>query len=176
MPRMLVAYDPSWPERFEALADGIRSVADPDWVIEHIGSTAVPGMRAKPIIDLAVRIRDDADFDAHRSALEQAGWAIGSSVRTHRVMVRESDGIRSAIAHFFPAVQWDAVNQRLLRDWLREHPEDATRYAHAKCDAVAVAARGMGSYNAAKTPVIQELVDRARAARGLPSVPVSDKG
>lgn len=175
MPRMLVAYDPAWPARFTALADGIRAVADPEWVIEHIGSTAVPGLRAKPIIDLAVRVRDEGDFETHRPALERAGWAIGSGVRTHRVMVRESDGIRIAIAHFFPEKEWDAVNQRLLRDWLRTHPEDAARYAHAKCDAVAAASRGSATYSAAKTPVIQELVDRARAARGLESVPVSDK-
>jgi hypothetical protein len=65
------------------------------------------------------------------------------------------------------------VNQRLLRDWLCAHPEDATRYAHAKCDAVAAAARGTASYNDAKTPIVQELVDHARAARGLSSVPAS---
>ncbi|MEV4736923.1 MULTISPECIES: GrpB family protein [unclassified Microbacterium] len=175
MPRMLVAYDPVWPERFERLADGIRAVADPEWVIEHIGSTAVPGLRAKPIIDLAVRISDHGEFETHRPALERAGWAVGSGVRTHPVMVWERDGIRTAIAHFFPAAEWDAVNQRLLRDWLRAHPDDAARYAHAKCDAVAAAARGTASYNDAKTPIVQELVDQARAARGLPSVPVSDK-
>ncbi|WP_341932884.1 GrpB family protein [Microbacterium sp. LWO14-1.2] len=88
MPRMLVAYDPAWPSLFEALADGIRSAGDPDWIVEHIGSTAVPELRA---------------------------------------------------------------------------------------NAVAAAARGTASYNAAKTPLIQELVDAARHARGLPSVPVSDK-
>ncbi|WP_096713592.1 GrpB family protein [Microbacterium sp. SZ1] len=175
MPRMLEAYDPAWPSLFEALADGIRSVADPEWVIEHIGSTAVPGMRAKPVIDLAIRVRDHDDFERHRPALEDAGWVVGSSVTTHPVIVRESDGIRSAIAHFFTAAEWETVNQRILRDWLRENPADAARYAHAKCDAVAAAARGSSSYNAAKTPVIQELVDAARRARGLPSVPVSDK-
>lgn len=173
---MLVAYDPAWPARFDELADGIRSVADPDWVIEHIGSTAIAGMRAKPIIDLAIRVSADSEFARHRPALERDGWVIGSGVRTHPVMVRESEGIRTAIAHFFLAEDWDAVNQRLLRDWLRDHPEDAARYAHAKCDAVATAVRGAGSYNAAKTPIVQELVDRARAARGLPSVAVSDKG
>ncbi|WP_144875481.1 GrpB family protein [Microbacterium sp. 1.5R] len=175
MPRMLVDYDPAWPSLFAALADGIRSAGDGDWIVEHIGSTAVPGMRAKPVIDLAIRIRDHEDFEARRPDLEASGWALGSSVTTHPVMVRESDGIRSAIAHFFTAAEWDTVNQRILRDWLRENPADAARYARAKCGAVAAAARGISSYNAAKTPVIQDLVDAARDARGLPSVPVSDK-
>lgn len=175
MPRALVAYDPAWPQQFEGLAAQIRAAGDSTWLIEHIGSTAVPGMRAKPIIDLAVRIRDLPDLSAHRAALQRAGWRDGSSVRTHPVLVREADGIRTAIAHFFVAEEWDAVNQRLLRDWLRDHPDDVGLYSHAKCDAVAAAARGSSTYNAAKTPVIQDIVDRARAARGLPSVPVSDK-
>lgn len=175
MPRMLVGYDPDWPERFAAIAAEIRAITNPDWLIEHIGSTSIPGMRAKPIIDLAIRVGSLDEVVSHGPALEEAGWRRGSGVRSHPVMILETDGIRTAIAHFFTAGEWDAVNQRLLRDWLRAHPADADRYAHAKCDAVAAAARGTSSYNAAKTPVIQEIVDRARAARGLPSVPVHDK-
>lgn len=175
MPRMLVSYDPRWPEQFEEFAAEIRDHGNPEWLVEHIGSTAVPGMRAKPIIDLAVRISDEDDFAAHRPGLEALGWRLGSSVQSHPVMVFERDGIRTRIAHFFTASDWDLVNQRILRDWLRAHPDDADRYTHAKCDAVAAAARGTSTYNAAKTPVIQDLVDRARAARGLAPVPVSDK-
>lgn len=175
MPRMLVPYDPRWPELFEEIAAELRTYGNPDWVIEHIGSTAVPGMRAKPIIDVAVRIDDPDDFERYRTGLESIGWRLGSSVQTHPVMVFEEHGIRTRIAHFFAASVWETVNQRILRDWLRTHPADADRYTHAKCDAVAAAAHGTSTYNAGKTPVIQDLVDRARAARGLPLVPVSDK-
>lgn len=175
MPRMLVPYDPSWPAQFEQAATVLRDSGDPDWVIEHIGSTAIPGMRAKPVIDMAVRVTDAAEFEQHRASLERDGWRLGSAVRSHPVMIRESDGVRTHIAHFFAAADWDSVNQRILRDWLRAHPDDADRYVHAKCDAVAAAARGTASYNAAKTPVIQEIVNRARSARGLPVVAVSDK-
>lgn len=175
MPRMLVAYDPSWPEQFADAAAHLRAHGDEHWLIEHIGSTAIPGMRAKPVIDLAVRIADAADFEVHRPALEGAGWRQGSAVRSHPVMIRESDGVRTHIAHFFTAADWDVVNQRILRDWLRANPADADRYVHAKCAAVAAAARGTSTYNEAKTPVIQEIVDRARAARGMPKVVVSDK-
>ena len=175
MPRMLVRYDPSWPARFASFAADLREAAGADWAIEHIGSTAIPGMRAKPIIDIAVRIPDLQDFDDRRTRLESGRWRRGSAVRSHPVMILEREGSRVAIAHFFTAEEWDAVHQRVLRDWLRSHPEDADLYVHAKCDAVAAAARGTSAYNAAKTPVIQEIVDRARAAQGLPSVPVSDK-
>ena len=67
------------------------------------------------------------------------------------------------------------VNQRLFRDWLLAHPTDALRYQEVKRLAVEDAAAGLGAYNAAKTTIVQELVDRARAERGLPWVSVSDK-
>jgi len=172
---MLVTYDPAWADRFAGIAAEISRMTNADWLIEHIGSTAIPGMRAKPIIDLAVRVGDLPEFEAHLPHLEAAGWRRGSGVRTHPVLIREKEGIRTAIAHFFVAGEWDAANQRLLRDWLIAHPDDANRYSHAKCDAVAAAARGQSTYNAAKTAAIQDIIDRARAARGLPSVPVYDK-
>lgn len=175
MPRMLVPYDQSWPSQFEQAAAELRECGDPDWTIEHIGSTAIPGMRAKPVIDIAVRVADAVDFESHRASLELAGWRLGSAVRSHPVMILEQDGERTHIAHFFEASGWDAVNQRILRDWLRAHPDDADRYVHAKCDAVAAAARGTSTYNAAKTPVVQDIVDRARSAQGLPLVDVADK-
>ncbi|MGF6822720.1 GrpB-like predicted nucleotidyltransferase (UPF0157 family) [Microbacterium sp. ZKA21] len=169
---MLVDHDPEWPRMFREIAAELRSLGDADWEIEHIGSTAIPGLKAKPIIDVAVRLVDADGLDVHLVRLEEAGWRIGSGVRTHPVLVFEPDGIRTRIAHFFPAEQWDDANQRILRDWLLSHPEDAARYQAAK---EAAAAAGRARYNAGKTAVIQEIVDRARAARGLASVPVYDK-
>lgn len=172
---LLAPYDPSWPARFEQIAEELRTHGDAAWVIEHIGSTAVPGMSAKPIIDVAIRLADAGQFDAHRPALERIGWRRGSGVRTHPVMIFCEDGNRTRIAHFFGAGEWDAVNHRILRDWLRAHADDAARYEQAKQDAAAAASRGEAAYNAGKTAVIQQIVDRARAARGLPPVDVYDK-
>lgn len=172
---LLVPYDPSWPQRFEEFASSIRTAGADDWIIEHIGSTAIPGMSAKPIIDLAVRVETGEQFEAHRSALETAGWRLGSGIRTHPVMSAESTGERVAIAHFFRAAEWDLVPQRLLRDWLCAHPDDAERYGRVKHDAARAAEERNSSYNAGKSAVIQEIVDRARAARGLGAVDVYDK-
>ncbi|PRB18329.1 GrpB family protein [Microbacterium sp. MYb62] len=172
---VLVPYDPVWQRAFAVIAAELREQGDASWTIEHIGSTAIPGMSAKPVIDVAVRIADPADFTRHRPALENAGWQVGSGVRSHRVMVYEEDGVRTRIAHFFEAAEWDDVNQRILRDWLRENPADALLYERAKHAAVDAARMGEESYNAGKTAVLQLLVDRARAARGLASVSVYDK-
>ena len=175
MRAMLVDYDPGWPGMFREIAAERRMLGDPDWEIEHIGSTAVPGMKAKPIIDVAVRLVGVDGLGDHLVRLEDAGWRIGSGVRTHPVLVFEPDGIRTRIAHFYPTEQWDAANQRILRDWLLTHPDDAAHYLAAKEAAVEDAIAGRARYNTGKTAVIQEIVDRARAARGLASVPVYDK-
>lgn len=171
---MLVEYDSDWPRLFDDAAEALRSAGNPAWTIEHIGSTAVPGMMAKPVIDIAVRLVDQGDLDHHRPGLERGGWRAGSGVRTHRVMLFEQGGARLRIAHFFTPEQWPNAHQRVLRDWLRTHPDDAARYQHAKQEA-ARRATGRRSYNDAKTAVIQEIMDRARAARGLPAVNVHDK-
>ena len=175
MEAVLVPHDPTWSETFARVAAELRRHGNPDWRVEHVGSTAIPGMSAKPIIDVAVRIADDEDLELHGPGLEAAGWAVGSSVRSHRVMIIEENGVRTRIAHFFEAADWDQVNQRILRDWLLQNPEDARLYERAKHAAVDASRRGDESYNAGKTAVVQLLVDRARAARGLPSVSVYDK-
>lgn len=171
----LVPHDPTWAAAFESVAAELRECGNPNWVVEHIGSTAIAGMSAKPIIDVAVRIADEDDFEQQKTGLEAVGWRLGSGVRSHRVMVFEEDGVRTRIAHFFEAAEWAEVNQRILRDWLLQHPEDVELYERAKHAALAAARLGEDSYNAGKTAVIQIITDRARAARGLPSVSVSDK-
>ncbi|MFC4138225.1 MULTISPECIES: GrpB family protein [unclassified Microbacterium] len=168
---MLVVHDPDWQRRFEEIADELRRVGDRDWEIEHIGSTAVRGIRAKPIIDVAVRLRDDDGLERHRAALEDAGWRLGSGVRSHRVMVFEGCGVRTRIAHFFAPEQWEHAHQRVFRDWLQQHPDDARRYERVKIEASA----DPSTYNSTKTAVVQEVMNRARSARGLPSVDVYDK-
>jgi GrpB-like predicted nucleotidyltransferase (UPF0157 family) len=172
---MLVPYDPRWPNQFEAVAGELRRLGNPDWQVEHIGSTSIPGLSAKPIIDLAVRIRDHADFDTHRPRLEASGWRVGSGIRSHLVMLLERDGQRTSIAHFFTEENWEENNQRILRDWLLAHPADAAHYESAKVAAVNAAHESGASYNSEKTAAIQQIVDRARVERGLPVLPVYDK-
>ena len=84
---------------------------------------------------------------------------------------RDKDGQRGYQLHMVPADSWDARNERLLRDHLRAHPDDARRYAELKQRLAAEHTDGT-EYTRAKTELIQELTDRARADRGLPSVPV----
>jgi GrpB-like predicted nucleotidyltransferase (UPF0157 family) len=171
---MLAEYDRRWPEQFRVAADEIRRGVNDQWVIEHIGSTAVPRLAAKPIIDLAIRIDQPADVDTHEDSLAKIGFFRNhGGPRTHPVFVRWSGTRRSHIAHFFTPTQWEACNQRIFRDWLLTHPDDRIRYQQAKENAAATA-HGR-DYTAGKTAVIQEIVNRARNALGLPQVHVWEK-
>ncbi|MCL2516318.1 MAG: GrpB family protein [Microbacteriaceae bacterium] len=171
----LSEYDPAWPAAFERAAAELLTI-EPGWVVEHVGSTAIPGMIAKPVIDVAVRMSAADDAERHRAALEALAWRLNPGGPASRVtFVRvDASGARTHLAHFYRPADWDAAHQRVFRDWLREHDEDRELYAAAKRAAAAAAASGR-DYTALKTDAVQRIMDRARAARGLPPVDVWEK-
>jgi GrpB-like predicted nucleotidyltransferase (UPF0157 family) len=140
-----------------ALADGVAVR------IEHIGSTAVPGLAAKPIIDILVTVAD-ADQDAQFGpALERAGYEPRVREPGHR-MFRTPE--RDVHVHVWAEDDPEVNRHLLLRDWLRESPEDRAAYAQLKRE---LAARGnwedMNQYAEAKSVLIEALIARAEATR-----------
>ena len=166
----LVEYDAAWPGLFARAAAGLQALGGADWEIEHIGSTSIPGLVAKPIIDLAVRVGSFDELDARQQQFDAAGWLrLRRQPRSHRVRVRQDGRVRTHIAHFFTVEQWDSCHQRLFRDWLLAHPADCAAYRTAKLHA---ADRDGAEYTERKQPVVLEIVNRARDARGL--APIDD--
>jgi GrpB-like predicted nucleotidyltransferase (UPF0157 family) len=138
--------------------------------IEHIGSTAVPGLPAKPVIDLMASIDHLDDVDDH--TLETFGYRTVPTDMPERLFYRREDYDSTAYhLHVVPAASWPTRNERLLRDHLLTHPADRDRYAALKRDLMDRHGPGE-AYTRGKTGLIQELTDAARAERGLPSVPV----
>ena len=136
----------------------------------------MPGLLAKPVIDLAVRIPADEGVEAYDDALAAAGWVdVRSSVTTHEVRMRLDGSVRTHIAHFFAADDWDTAHQRLFVAWLLAHDEDRDRYAALK-ESLRAAGTWGRAYTGAKSAFVQDVVDRARAERGLPPVAVTDTG
>jgi len=166
----IVAYDPAWPERFAVQRDAILGVGgELVLAIEHIGSTAVPGLAAKPVIDIAVSVASvDVEGVALIDAVRPLGYVFFDAKMPGRSMcTRDDNGVRAQHLHILPAARWDLLKERLMRDWLLTHPVDLDRYAALKID---LARRLDGeAYTRAKTGLIQELVDSARAELGLPS-------
>jgi GrpB-like predicted nucleotidyltransferase (UPF0157 family) len=156
----VVDYDPSWPDRFEALAERVRQALGAQALrIEHIGSTAVPGLAAKPIIDILVVVSDVEDEAAFVPALEIAGFVLRVREPGHRMMRTPT---KDAHLHFYesddPAIQ-DHLD---LRDWLMTHADDRELYAKTKRDLARQQWDDMNYYAEAKSGVIDQIRARAR--------------
>lgn len=167
----VVEYDEAWPVR----AAAARAELVPLGVfgtIEHIGSTSVPGLAAKPIIDLMAAADSLDAVAAVEDALARLGYQRLDAFPSGRLYYfRDEDGPQACHLHVVPTETFGTRNEQLLRDHLRAHPDDARRYAELKQRLAAEHTDGL-EYTKAKTELIQELTDRARADRGLPSVPV----
>jgi GrpB-like predicted nucleotidyltransferase (UPF0157 family) len=141
--------------------------------IEHVGSTAVPGLAAKPVIDLMASTGSLEVMTPHRKTLAGLGYVLLEGVMHNRLFYPRDDasGNRTHHLHVVAADTWDTRNERLLRDYMRAHPEAAERYGTLKQELAATLGVG-DEYTKAKTDLIQHMVDAARTERGLPLVKV----
>jgi len=130
--------------------------------IDHIGSTAVPGLDAKPIIDIQISVADFDPLDAFRLPLEGIGYVFRSDnpERTKRYF-RESPGHPRTHVHVRRSGSWAEQFALLFRDFLREHVEEARRYAALKHSLAALHRTERERYTEAKEPYIWELMWRA---------------
>jgi GrpB-like predicted nucleotidyltransferase (UPF0157 family) len=163
--------DPDWPRQYEQLAGRIRAALG--WralQVEHVGSTSVPGLPAKPIIDIDLTVADSDCEEHYVPALEAIGFRL--EIREpwwegHRVLRAESPNCN---LHVFGPDGSELVKHRIFRDWLRGNPGDRDLYAAVKREAAAeanAAREHVMQYNARKEQVIREIYHRAFVAAGL---------
>lgn len=171
----LTPYQSAWADEFRTEAARLLSaLAGRIDLVEHIGSTAIPGLAAKPIIDLAARVTAGTDpFDLAEQVETMGYLAHTSGPKNHGIYVRHVDGRRTHILHVFARKTWDTCNQRLFRDKLLRDPSARARYASIKLSASAL--DDGRAYTAAKLPLIEELLNDERAARGLSPTAAWDK-
>lgn len=167
----VVASDPTWPAQFERMADRLRDVLGPRALeIIHIGSTSVPGLAAKPIIDIDLIVADPADEAAWLPPLEAAGYVL--TIREpwwhqHRLVKAESP---AGNIHVFGPDSPEPWKNRIFRDHLRRNESDRNLYAETKRRAAEASNAGGEStmdYNRRKQEVIREIYARAFVAAGL---------
>lgn len=159
----LVDYDPSWPVRFsqwqQRIVDALGSVA---CSVEHVGSTSVPGLVAKPIVDIQVSVRDLEDEDAYVTALAQIGLQLRTRDEYHRYFRPFPDRPRDVHVHVCGVDSQWAQDHLLFRDYLRTHPDACAAYLAAKRAAVADWADDSYGYTDAKSAVVNRILARAR--------------
>jgi len=159
----IIPYDSSWSERFKLLAAGLRSVlGNAACRIDHIGSTAVIGLAAKPIIDIQVSVSDFEPLDVYRVPIEHAGYVFraDNTERTKRYF-RESPGHRRTHIHVRRFGSWSEQFALLFRDYLRENVAEAHSYAALKYTLAARYQDDRHGYTEAKAQFIWEVMNRA---------------
>jgi GrpB-like predicted nucleotidyltransferase (UPF0157 family) len=157
----LAEYDPVWCERYAALARVICEALGDVLLVEHVGSTSVPGLVAKPIIDIVLAVADSADEAAYVAALEAHGYALRirePDWHEHRML---TDGDAAVNLHVFSAGCPQIGRMLLFRDRLRADPAERDRYAAVKRELAAQHWRHVQNYADAKTAVVDEIVTRA---------------
>ena len=163
-PITLVEYDPSWSDLFEQEANRIRSVlGNKALQIEHVGSTSVPGLCAKPIIDMLLVVKDSADELSYVPALESAGYIL--QIREpewfeHRLFKGPDTDIN---LHVFSSGTSEIDRMLRFRDWLRTNDADRDKYAQVKRNLAKNKWRHVQHYADAKTSIIQKIMKRANS-------------
>jgi GrpB-like predicted nucleotidyltransferase (UPF0157 family) len=162
-PIVLAEYDPTWPSLFEREAERIRRALGERAVrIEHVGSTSVPGLVAKPIIDVLLVVRSSAEEASYVPALEGAGYLLRirePDWHEHRLLKGPDTAVN---LHVFSEGSSEIERVLTLRDWLRHHDADRELYAETKRNLAGQSWKFVQDYADAKTSVIEGILLRAR--------------
>lgn len=158
----LVPYDPNWPRVYERHAGRIReALSEKVLLLEHVGSTSVPGLSAKPVIDIILEVADAADESSYIPPLEKTGFIL---------RIREPDWFEHRLLktpqadvnlHIFSAGCEEIERMLTFRDWLRTHEEDRQLYEKTKRELAARTWKHTQHYADAKSEVVQTILDRA---------------
>jgi len=166
-PILIVDYDLAWPALFEREAARVRGVlGEGALMLEHVGSTSVPGLAAKPRIDMLLVVANSADESTYVPALEAAGYKL--QIREpewyeHRVFKGPDTDIN---LHVFSPGCPEIDRMLRFRDWLRSNPSDRLLYERAKRELARRDWKYVQNYADAKTAVVEEIIARAQQDAG----------
>jgi GrpB-like predicted nucleotidyltransferase (UPF0157 family) len=161
-PVTLAEYDPEWPALFAREDARIRGIlGDRVLLLEHVGSTSVPGLAAKPVIDMVLVVPDSSDEPAYGPDLEAGGYRLvirEPNWFEHRVFKGPDTNVN--LHTFSPGCQ--EIDRMIgFRDWLRAHDDDRELYERKKRELAAQTWAYVQNYADAKTDVVEEIVGRA---------------
>jgi len=160
---LIVDYDPQWPVLYDREAARIRGVLGSQALqLEHTGSTSVPGLSAKPVIDMLLVVTDSAGEEAYVPALEAAGYVLRireADWHEHRMFKGPNTDIN---LHVFSSNCPEIDRILLFRNWLRTNAADRDLYARTKLELARKEWKYVQNYADAKATVIEEIMERAR--------------
>jgi GrpB-like predicted nucleotidyltransferase (UPF0157 family) len=162
-PVVLAPYDPAWPAMYQAEAAKVYAALGDNADVHHVGSTSIPGISAKPIIDMLLVVPDSADEDAYVPALTAQGY---------RLHIREPDWNQHRLLkgadpvvnlHVFSAGNGEIRRMLGFRDWLRTHDDERALYLAKKQELAARTWKYVQHYADAKGEVVEAIIARALA-------------
>jgi GrpB-like predicted nucleotidyltransferase (UPF0157 family) len=161
-PYELKEYDPVWKETFSRTAEKIRPIIGDNLLeIEHIGSTSIEGMVAKPQVDILVVVKDlDRNKDCYELFTERGREYVGNG--DEYVTEDAPDGHRLVSIHIFQVGHPQIEEYRVFRDYLKTHAEDRDLYISTKRELYSKFVNDFGSYDSGKEEVIAEIKKRAK--------------
>lgn len=170
----IVDYNPQWAEIFSAEHEAILTNVKGHFIeFEHVGSTAIPGQRAKPIIDMMAAIHFLNELDTFLPELTDHGYQLIETGMSNRYFLRRQDASGQTFhLHIVELSTWNESNERLMRDYLLEHPQEVQAYGELKDNLATNYAEASLAYTKAKTRFIQGIVDKARDKRSLSRIDV----
>ena len=161
----VVPHNPKWHEAYQLESQRIINALDDNVVaVHHIGSTAIAGIYAKPIIDILVEVQDLSKLDGHSSTQSLGYEAMGEfGIRDRRYFIKyDSDGQRTHHIHIFKAGSPQVERHLAFRDYMRFHPESAKEYSSLKQHLAAKYPQDIDRYMDGKDEFIK-LMDRKAA-------------
>ncbi|HVM98586.1 MAG TPA: GrpB family protein [Caulobacteraceae bacterium] len=162
----LAPYDPTWPAQYEGEAAKIRAaLGEAALVLEHVGSTSIPGIPAKPIIDILLAVSDSSDENAYVPALTAQGYRLHlrePDWEQHRVMKGETPWVN---LHVFTVGSREIERMVAFRDRCRTHPEELKLYLETKQALARQVWRHVQHYANAKGEVVEAIIARAIAEK-----------
>jgi GrpB-like predicted nucleotidyltransferase (UPF0157 family) len=165
-PITLVKYSAEWPALFIREANRVRATLDNRvLMLEHVGSTSVPGIAAKPIIDMILAVADSADESTYVPAMESAGYVLRirePEWHQHRLFKGPDTDINLHV-YSFGCPEIDRM--LMFRGWLRSNEADRELYERTKRELAKQTWKYVQDYADSKTSVVEEIVARARAIR-----------
>jgi GrpB-like predicted nucleotidyltransferase (UPF0157 family) len=162
----LRSHDPDWPAAFALEAQRIAAALGPVLIgCHHIGSTAIPGIAAKPIIDILLEVDDLSALDRGSAVMPSLGYqAMGElGLPGRRYFRKSSAGVRTHHVHGYATGHADIERHLAFRDYLRAHPTEAAAYEALKLKLAAAHPSDREAYQAGKAELIAELESRALA-------------
>lgn len=169
----IAPYDPDWPRAFADEAARLCAGVQAFQLIEHIGSTAVPGLAAKPVIDMMAAVPDLALAEAALPRLADLGYMLVETDMLYRLFLQRPADPPFNL-HIVTLASWPRRKERLMRDALIADPRAAVDYAALKHRLARTHADDLTAYTRAKTAFVQTLIDAEHDRLGWPRVDVWD--